>query len=547
MKWLTQKAHFFALLFILTSCLLVYLKSLSNEPIPLLDDSQFLSNPGLLHFDLYQIFTTPTVAQYYPLTIMSMAADWHICGPNVPCLHIGSLFYHLLNCVLVYFLALRLFRLPTLWAFLATLLFALHPMNVEPVAWLSARNQIFSAVFQLLAIFAYLEFLNNQSHEQVSLQKQKWYFGVLALYVLALFAKVISIVLPFVFLLLDLMKGRRDFKAMCKEKIPFVILAAPFVAYAMKLSSVNGFMMSSNLGWADRISWAAKGVVFYWGRMVFPLSLTVHYDIFSYHLTVVEWSGFLLLLVILVGGAFLKKQAQSRVALSLAVFLLYFLPISKLYSFGSDSVFGDRYMYLPIAFIACGLCALLCEWNLRRSFRFAVVALMIGSISLSALLSYKQSLLWQNTEKLFGYLVKKYPKDAYGYNVLGVTLLRQQRFDEAQVVLNKALSANSNYYLAYPNLAYIYFHQGLYQQSVDSYAKAISLQPGIGAFYSMAGHVYLEKLNNPEKAANYFEQSIAHGTDDQSTELQLAEAEEKLGHLAAALVHRQKASQLANY
>jgi len=212
------------------------------------DDQNFLDNPnyrGLGAAQLRWMFTTFLMGHYIPLTWMTLGLDYVIWGMNPAGYHLTNLLLHSANAVLFYFMALRLLRagVPggqadgswalTLGSGFATLLFAVHPLRVQSVAWITERRDVLSGLFYLAAVVAYLRYCDGAVQE--GSRTRKWYWASLGLFALALLSKAMTVTLPVVLLVLDAYPLRRlggvggrwpwASSRVVTEKLPFFLLS----------------------------------------------------------------------------------------------------------------------------------------------------------------------------------------------------------------------------------------------------------------------------------------------------------------------------------
>src|SRR6267378_1919037 len=210
------------------------------------DDQNFVDNPnyrGLGVSQLRWMFTTFLMGHYIPLTWMTLGLDYVVWGMNPVGYHLTNLLLHAANAVLFYFMALRLLRASvpggyadgswalTLGSGFATLLFAVHPLRAESVAWITERRDVLSGLFYLAAVVAYLRYCDGAVPE--GSRTRKWYWASLGLFVLALLSKAMAVTLPVILLTLDVYPLRRlgggrpwaTSRAVVTEKLPFFVLS----------------------------------------------------------------------------------------------------------------------------------------------------------------------------------------------------------------------------------------------------------------------------------------------------------------------------------
>src|SRR5213078_4351825 len=279
--WASWVAPLLVVLFTLAA----FLPTLQNQFVNWDDDKNFSDNPhyrGLGWSHLRWMWTTFHVGHYIPLTWMTLGMDYLLWGMSPFGYHLTSLLLHATNAGVFYFLVLRILtfalsnRALALSAGFAALVFAIHPLRVESVAWATERRDVLSGLFYLLTILAYLRACERMD------RGRRWYWLSLALFICALLSKSMVVNLPVVLLILDVYPLRRlggfmgwwnpAVRRVYVEKIPFVLLAAAASVIAFKaqflLQSTASLDQLSVLG---RLAISAYGLSFYLWKMLLPV------------------------------------------------------------------------------------------------------------------------------------------------------------------------------------------------------------------------------------------------------------------------------------
>ena len=233
------------------------------------DDQNFLDNPnyrGLGAARLRWMFTTFLMGHYIPLSWVTLGLDYVVWGMKPAGYHLTNLLLHVANAVLFYFMALRLLRASTpgdhadgslaltLGSGFATLLFAVHPLRAESVAWITERRDVLSGLFYLAAVLAYLRYCDGAVSD--GSRTRKWYWASLGLFALALLSKAMAVTLPVILLVLDVyplrrlggVGGRRPWassRSVVTEKLPFFVLslAAGVIALVALAHAIHNPLM----------------------------------------------------------------------------------------------------------------------------------------------------------------------------------------------------------------------------------------------------------------------------------------------------------------
>src|SRR3989454_5913609 len=276
----------------------VFLPALQNQFVNWDDPTNFLDNPyyrGLGWSQLRWMWTTTHLGHYIPLTWMTLGLDYLLWGMNPFGYHLTSLLLHAANAVVFFFVVHRILplALPSRYerghalavaAGFAALVFAIHPLRVESVAWVTERRDVLSGLLYLLTILIYLRACERGA------RGRGWYWLSVAVFVCALLSKSMVVNLPVVLLILDVYPLRRlggasgwwsePARPVYVEKIPFVLLAAAASAIAViAQSSVHAAASLAQLSVLGRLAVSAYGLSFYLWKMVVPVNLSPLYEL----------------------------------------------------------------------------------------------------------------------------------------------------------------------------------------------------------------------------------------------------------------------------
>src|SRR5207249_4634909 len=345
--------------------LAAFLPTLHNQFVNWDDDVNFLDNPhyrGLGGAHLRWMWTTFHMAHYIPLTWMTLGMDYVLWGMNPVGYHLTSLLLHVTSAVVFFFLARRLLTLAlplasgrghalTVSAGFAALVFAIHPLRVESVAWATERRDVLSGLFYLSAVLAYLRACDREE------RGRGWYWGAVALFAGALLSKSMAVNLPVVLMILDVYPLRRlggsigwwskPARRIYVEKIPFVLLAAAASAIAvMAQFSIHAALPLAQLSVPGRLAVSAYGLSFYLGKMIVPVNLSPLYELPR---TVSPWAmpfilSFGLAVAITAIVLSLRRRMLGLPAAWLA-YLVVLLPVLGIFQSGPQ-IAADRYTYL---------------------------------------------------------------------------------------------------------------------------------------------------------------------------------------------------------
>jgi tetratricopeptide (TPR) repeat protein len=429
---------------------------------------------GITAESLKWALTTGHSSNWHPLTWISHMLDVQFYGLNPMGHHLTNLLFHIANAVLMFLLLRSMTK--TLWpsAFIAAL-FALHPLRVESVAWVSERKDVLSTFFWILTVWAYVRYT------QTSAQRVKWFVLALFVYALGLMSKPMVVTLPFVLLLVDVWPLRRvgveqlrDFKRIAKlvvEKLPFVFLALASSVVTFFVQRKGGAVSSlQSLTLAERVENMFVAYARYVGKTFWPSRLSILYP----HPGHWPWLVVIGCFVIVVAITVLVMQ-QLRARPYLAVGWFWFLgmliPVIGLVQVGIQSM-ADRYSYLPIVGLFIATTWLAMEFVRVRSVLTTAAILAIGEccVVTSIQISY-----WRDSDALFSHAVAVTTDNYLAYNNLGYYLSNKGQTERAMENYKKALEIKPNYEDAHNNLGFCLAGQGKPLEAIEEYKKALGI------------------------------------------------------------------------
>lgn len=552
------------------------------------DDSNVVKSAPLRSLQgLAQIWFQPgATQQYYPLTHTSFWLDYHLWGLHTTGYHLENILLHACASVLLW---LTLRRLGVKGAWLGAALFALHPVNVESVAWITERKNCLSGPFFMGAILAAIKFWRlDQSSGFKSADNArsawKFYFLSLALFLCALLSKTATIGLPAVIVLLLWWKHRlsvrRDF---------FLLL--PFFTIGIALALVTMFLEKHHLGatgpeWsfspAQRCIIAGRALWFYLGKLLWPHPLMFMYPLWplqtSRILSYIPLAAAIVGLLIL----WLKRQGPARhVLLAAACFIVMLFPILGFFNvvFYHYSFVCDHFQYLagigPLALAAAGITIALERISPRsialRQTAFAALlsVLFVLTWRQAGIFRYPET-LWRDTlahnpdswmahdnlatclslrgefrEAGFEYLkaLKIRPEDYLAWNDLGLNATRSGNFDDAITYFTQALQLFPSYALGHYNLGNAYARKENFDDAVREFNLSLKLDPAFApAHYSLANA--LARKGDTDKAIEQYKTTLQLDPDFAPAHANLGRALAAKGNLDEAITHYRAALDL---
>jgi len=473
------------------------------------DDNDYVSNNPTLQSaeGLRAIWFDPTATpQYYPLVHSSYWLEYHLWG-------LDPLGYHLINVALhliSVFLLWRILRfLHVRGAALIAAIFAMHPVQVESVAWITERKNVLSGVFYLSAMLIYLP-LALEPDSRPTARQWWWKYGtVCSLFLLALVSKTVTASLPAALLLLVAWKRGRGRWADVWPLLPLAIVgvAGGMVTVWLERHHVGAQGIDWQLSPMQRVVIAGRALWFYAAKLVWPSSLSFIYPRWRIDPTdpwqLVYPTGVLAAIASL---WFARRRIGTGPLVAVLLFagtlfpaLGFFDTFPMRYSF-----VADHFQYLAsialIAIIVGGVSFLIREWPPER-LRLASAAAVAVVLVLAAL-TWRQSHAYRNHEALWEDTIQKDPESWMGHTSLGALLGQRGAVAEAENHYREAVRLNPDFAIARANLAGLLANQGRFDEAITHYREAVRLDP-----HSVDAHVSLARallLNGqPHEAAKW--------------------------------------------
>ena len=472
-----------------------------------------------------KIFTTPIIGMYNPITFVVYAFEYKFWGLNPKTFHLFNLLFHLIATVTVFNFIYNLSkRYET--ATIVALLFAIHPMHISAVTWISQTKTSLYLIFYFLALNYYLKYIKDN-------YKIKYLVYISILFILSCLSKPSAVTLAPIMLLLDYYLSRKIDKRLILEKIPFFAIALFFGILTLMThgeAEDSIFEVSQNYSLFNNILVSNYSIVFYINKLFFPFNLCTIYPYpettpylplkYYFSLPIIP----IILFLIYKAGNFRKEMIFG---------LLFFaIAISVLIRFVPSGFFraANRYTYLSYT----GLFYIIGQFYvyiIDNKFPFArklktyVIALLAILVILCSVLTVYRIPVWENSITLFTDIIKKKPKLALAYNNRAIAkkdigdnqgaiddftkaveidptyfpgynnrgeikrLLNDE--DGALIDYNKAIDINPKYVEAYNNRGIIYFNKGKLVEALTDYNTAIILNPKNGASFHNRGLIRL--------------------------------------------------------
>ena len=459
------------------------------------DDFNFVNNPLMTADDGLKLIWVSEEAFYYPLVLTTFWVERQLWGLNPFGYHIVNTAFHAFNAVLLWIL---LRRLKVRGAWLAGAIFAVHPLQVESVAWITELKNVQSGFFYLLALLSYTLFDKER--------KWLWYGVTMLLFVLALLSKTSTVMLPVVLLFYRWWEGRSWRWRDISYTAPFFVIsmfAALWTVWEQQHHS-GAVGTEWSLGLLEKVLIAGRIVWFYLIKLLVPLNLTFFYPRWSID---VHHAGAYLPVValLLVPLLFWWRRATwgPSMAFGVGCYLVSLFPVLGFFNiyFMRYSFVADHFQYLAsMASIPLFISVALYGFDQLRSHgpgdserRFAV-KMVLGAVVLLLLgvLTWRLGSIYENEEILWVDTIQKNPKAWMAHNNLGIHYHNQGKSGDAIRALQEAVALKPDYGDAYYNLGIAYARKGDLNRAVESYRAAADLEPNDARILHDLGVVYGE-------------------------------------------------------
>ena len=489
-----------------------------------------LVQAGLTNENIIRVFTTTHFGGWQPITSISYMLDYQLYGLNPKGFLLTNLFFHIANSLLLFLLLFRMTGAIWQSAFVAVV-FALHPLNVESVAWVAERKNVLSTFFLLLTIWAYSHYAAKPTIKSYGL--------VFLLFAFGLMSKAILITLPFVLLLFDYwplerfklgqreggfkiaqkdkyFNGEKNVSKLVLEKFPLLILSALFSTTTLIFFKKNVLIASESVG-QDPVSILTilTNVMIsyfeYLWKMLWPKGLAILYAHPGNTLAV--WKGVLCGIALLVITTISIKLIRKAPYFVVGWFwyLGTFIPVIGFLRAGPHLI-ADRYAYLSLigifVIIAWGVPELLKEWHYRKNVLKASAGILILTL---ILITWTQVSHWKSSITVFEHAIrvtdKKYPNFYVVYNNLGRALSDEGKIEEAIPHYKMAIKLNPKWVEGYNSLGLALQIKGKSSEAIIQYKTAMKVNPDYAPAYYNLGNALSEK-GKLEKAISLYKRAI---------------------------------------
>ena len=526
-------------LFVVT--LAVYLPARHFDFVNYDDPDYVTSNPhirgGVTPQTVAWAVTSGEAANWLPITRLSYLLDYQLFGMQSGWDHLVNAFIHALTTVFVFLFFYRATRARWPSAFVA-LLFALHPLHVESVAWISERKDVLSAFFWFLTLWFYVRYAERLSPFRLAL--------VLAAFCLGLMSKPMVVTLPLVLLLLSFwpLRGTRT-RACHVATLGTLLLAAITGVITYLVQSRSGAVKAlAHFPLSLRIENALVSYAIYLGKMFWPANLAVFYP---YPAEIPLWQPLLATAILIAISVFVAKFARSYPYLVVGWlwYLITLLPVIGLIQVGGQAR-ADRYMYIPMTGIAIML-----SWGaadiVRRWPQTKMAIVLIGVLACSSCIAVtsRQLQYWRNSGTLFEHALSVTHRNYVAQHNLGTYLLgTPDQLPAAISHFEEALQINPDSAEAHTDLGSALAKTGQFQDAVAQYQAALRINPNAAITHNDLGNALAQMPGHLPDAVRQYETALHLNPDFAEAHNNLGSAYYRMHRLQDAIAEYQQALRL---
>jgi tetratricopeptide (TPR) repeat protein len=459
------------------------------------DDPAYVTNNpfvinGINKSSLRWVLLGEVGSNWHPITMLSHMMDVTLYGMNAGAHHLTNVQFHIANTILMF---LVFFRLGCgLWpsAFISVV-FALHPLHVESVAWISERKDVLSTFFWLLTMLSYISYVRH--HDRIR------YWSTLLLFTLGLLAKPMLVTLPFVLLLIDFWPLNRMGKAheekwfVWVEKLPFFLITACFSIITYFIQNITGAVSKIGpLPWFVRLANAVVSYLIYLIQTFWPASLSVFYP-YPKVFNLFQYLGSSIFLVSISLFFWINRRRFPYGFVGWFWFLGTLVPVIGLVQVGLQG-HADRYMYIPMTglaiIIACGGRELVRAFALSKQLVFT---LCIATVAIMGIISHHQVSKWKESLSLFSQAAQNTKDNATAFFCIAAYYQTNSRFSEAEQYYLKALKLTPDDAQIHLNLVAIYKSMRKEDLVEKHFDRLVKCQAGQKGIQKQIAKLYMEK------------------------------------------------------
>ena len=473
-----------------------------DDPVYVTDNLNVQS--GLTAKAVRWAFSTTHAEFWHPLTWLSLMLDNQLYGLNAGGYHVTNLLLHILSTLLLFWLFNRMTGAIWKSAFVAAL-FALHPLHVETVVWITKRKDVLNTFFSMLTLCLYVYYAEKPAIKR--------YLLILLCFACALMSKPMAVTLPAVMLLLDywpLKRFERQKESLLswqfREKAPLFILSFIFTMITI-LAQYNKHIKIVDHPLDSRLANAVVSFVLYLEKTFWPEGLAAFYP-FPDSLPVWQILGAAILILMITVAAWTARKRSPYLLVGWLWYSITIIPVLDIFRSALRGM-SDNYMYLPsigiFVMLVWGLPSLFSDKETKKKILIPTGAVFIAVLMF---LAWRQCAYWQNNNDLWNQALRVTKNNWLALHQRGIFYRANGRYQEALDDFNKAIRINPSYAYAYNNRCNTYVQLGQHQKAIEDCSKAVAIYPFCVEAYNNRGNAY-SFLRQYHKAIESYDQAIS--------------------------------------
>ena len=508
-----------------------YSNSLNGELTNWDDEEYVLMNTNIQKLEkenLDLIFSQDMQGNYHPLTMLSLALDYQplkdengntVMEPRkgyplvdpVP-FHLTNLILHILAAILLFFFIFYLLSGNWLAAAIVSLLFAIHPMHVESVAWVTARKDVLYAFFFFAGLWSYLGYVRKKNYLLLLLS--------FTLFAASCLSKPAAVVFPLILFLIDYWEGRNFEMKAVLEKIPFLITSVIIGRLTVKYQGVEAIGDWDRFSLWERIMYAGHSFMGYIVKFFYPVPLKIFYPYPTFGNPPIETQIAPFAALAIVGAAIYFGRKQKALLFGTFFYLLTVALVLQFVSVGG-AVMAERYTYLPYIGLSFILAYYISQAFNSTQYKTlglgALIVVLVGSLAF-ATITFKRTEVWQNADNLYTSILETHPK-LHGMRLnRGNYYLGTEQYGKALEDYKRAIKIKPNNSDPYFNIALIHNYNERYARAVEVLDTAISVNKSDYSLFSARAN-NLRLLGKNKRALKDYNRAIALYNSDPMTYL----------------------------
>lgn len=484
----------------------IFLWPMLNNGLTNWDDEYYVvQNPLLRGPDWAGIFTNSVVSNYHPVTVATLAANYAMTGLDASSYLITNLLLHLINTGLVFYF-IWLISGRKLWvAAFTALVFGIHPMHVESVAWVSERKDVLYTLFFLLSLIQYWYFLNNKNRK--NLVYCFVFFG------LSILSKPAAIILPGILFLLDYWFGRGSWKDHLVEKIPFLLVSIVMAFVTVKIQSKTAIAGLDFYPLWTRFFFATYTSMMYIVRFFVPYPLSAFHPFPMTRAMPLPMMVSPVVMVALLAFVWFKRK-NKLIVFCFFFFMINLILVVQLVSIGG-TLLSERYTYVPYIGLAFLLGMLLDKYAANKPLLWGIpgAALLVFGV-----MTFQRTKVWKNSDTLWTDTIKHFPTASVPRTnranyLISISARPENKAKQAELLqraledCNESLKTKFNHAKAYENRQNIYLRLNKDTLALADANMLIHFEPKNRLGYYTKGAVY-QRFNMPDSALKYLNKCL---------------------------------------